>query len=62
MRSAAEIQQAYYAETADKYDELHNQDRDEHGLGLAYMMAMVEFSASARFWMSVAGLVLCCSN
>jgi ubiquinone/menaquinone biosynthesis C-methylase UbiE len=43
MRSAAEIQQAYYAETADKYDEMHNQDRDEHGLGLAYMMAMIEF-------------------
>jgi len=43
MRSAAEIQQAYYAETADKYDELHNQDRDEHGLGLACMMAMIEF-------------------
>lgn len=42
-RSAAEIQKAYYAETADKYDELHNQDRDEHGLGLAYMMAMIGF-------------------
>jgi ubiquinone/menaquinone biosynthesis C-methylase UbiE len=43
VRSAAEIQQAYYAETSDKYDELHNQNRDEHGLGLAYMMAMIEF-------------------
>jgi ubiquinone/menaquinone biosynthesis C-methylase UbiE len=43
MRSAAEIQQAYYAETANKYDEMHNQDHDEHGLGLAYMMAMIEF-------------------
>jgi ubiquinone/menaquinone biosynthesis C-methylase UbiE len=43
MRSATEIQQAYYLETADKYDEMHNQDRDEHGLGLAYMVAMIEF-------------------
>ena len=45
MRSAAKIQQAYYVETADKYDEMHNQDRDQHGLGLAYMMAMIEFFA-----------------
>jgi hypothetical protein len=33
-RSAVEIQRAYYAETAQKYDEIHNHDRDEHGLAL----------------------------
>jgi ubiquinone/menaquinone biosynthesis C-methylase UbiE len=43
MRNAVEIQRAYYAETAHNYDEIHNHDHDEHGLGLAYMMAMVEF-------------------
>jgi len=43
MRSALEIQRAYYAETAHKYDDIHKHDRDEHGLGLAYMMAMIEF-------------------
>lgn len=43
MRSALELQRAYYAETAQKYDDIHNHDRDEHGLGLAYMMAMIEF-------------------
>jgi ubiquinone/menaquinone biosynthesis C-methylase UbiE len=43
IRSTTQIQQAYYAETADKYDEMHNQDHDAHGLGLAYMMAMIEF-------------------
>src|SRR5262245_3436057 len=43
MKTAAEIQRAYYAETAHKYDEMHNQDHDEHGLALAYMMAMIEF-------------------
>lgn len=42
-RSAVEIQQNYYAETSHKYDEIHQHDRDEHGLGLAYMMAMIEF-------------------
>jgi ubiquinone/menaquinone biosynthesis C-methylase UbiE len=42
-RGAVEIQRAYYAETAQNYDEIHSHDRDEHGLGLAYMMAMVEF-------------------
>src|SRR5437773_10738585 len=43
IRCAAEIQQAYYADTAGNYDEMHKQDRDQHGLGLAYMMAMIEF-------------------
>jgi ubiquinone/menaquinone biosynthesis C-methylase UbiE len=43
MRSSVETQRAYYVETAHKYDELHQQDRDQHGLGLAYMMAMLEF-------------------
>lgn len=40
---AVEIQRSYYAETAQSYDEIHNHDRDEHGLALAYMMAMIEF-------------------
>jgi ubiquinone/menaquinone biosynthesis C-methylase UbiE len=43
MSSPGESQRAYYVETAHKYDEMHNQDHDEHGLGLAYMMAMIEF-------------------
>lgn len=43
MRNEIEIQRAYYAETAEKYDNIHKHDRDEHGLGLAYMMAMIEF-------------------
>jgi len=42
-RNEIEIQRAYYAETAQKYDNIHKHDRDEHGLGLAYMMAMIEF-------------------
>jgi len=41
--SVSDLQRAYYAETAHKYDEIHNHDRDEHGLGLAYMLAMIEF-------------------
>jgi ubiquinone/menaquinone biosynthesis C-methylase UbiE len=43
MTSAVEIQQAYYADTAQEYDIIHNHDRDEHGLGVAYLMAMIEF-------------------
>lgn len=39
----ADLQRAYYAETAYKYDEIHKHDHDAHGLGLAYMMAMIEF-------------------
>ena len=42
-KSAAEVQQNYYAETSHKYDEIHQHDRDEHGLGFAYMMAMIDF-------------------
>jgi ubiquinone/menaquinone biosynthesis C-methylase UbiE len=43
MTSAAQIEQAYYANTAGRYDELHNHDCDEHGLAFAYMLAMVDF-------------------
>jgi ubiquinone/menaquinone biosynthesis C-methylase UbiE len=43
MTTAVEIQRAYYADTAQEYDEIHNHDRDEHGLGLAHLMAMIEF-------------------
>jgi hypothetical protein len=43
MRNATETQRAYYAETAHQYDELHKHERDEHGLALAYMMAMIDF-------------------
>jgi tRNA1(Val) A37 N6-methylase TrmN6 len=45
IRNAVEIQRAYYDETAHKYDDIHQHDRDEHGLGLACMMAMIEFFA-----------------
>lgn len=43
MLNGKKLQRAYYAETAHKYDEFHKHDRDAHGLGLAYMMAMIEF-------------------
>ena len=42
MRSALELQRTYYAETAHLYDDMHEQDSDAHGLGLAYMMGMIE--------------------
>jgi ubiquinone/menaquinone biosynthesis C-methylase UbiE len=45
MANTTEIQRAYYDETAHKYDEIHQHDRDEHGLGLVYIMAMIEFLA-----------------
>ena len=37
------LQRAYYADTAHKYDCIHQHDRDEHGFGLAFMLAMMEF-------------------
>jgi ubiquinone/menaquinone biosynthesis C-methylase UbiE len=42
-RSAVEVQRAYYVETSHKYDEIHQHDRDEHGLAFAYMTAMMDF-------------------
>jgi ubiquinone/menaquinone biosynthesis C-methylase UbiE len=35
------IQREYYAATAHKYDEMHGEERDEHGFALAYMVAAV---------------------
>jgi ubiquinone/menaquinone biosynthesis C-methylase UbiE len=43
MPSAVRVQRAYYAETAHKYDDIHKHEYDEHGLAIAYMMAMMEF-------------------
>jgi ubiquinone/menaquinone biosynthesis C-methylase UbiE len=43
MESGVDIQRAYYVETAHQYDDIHKHDRDEHGFGLAYMLAMAEF-------------------
>jgi ubiquinone/menaquinone biosynthesis C-methylase UbiE len=42
-RSAVDVQRAYYVETSHKYDEIHQHDRDEHGLAFAYMTAMMDF-------------------
>jgi ubiquinone/menaquinone biosynthesis C-methylase UbiE len=33
------IQREYYAATAHNYDEMHGEERDEHGLALAYLVA-----------------------
>jgi ubiquinone/menaquinone biosynthesis C-methylase UbiE len=42
-RRAVEMQRAYYTETAHRYDDVHQHDCDEHGIGLAYMIGMIEF-------------------
>ncbi len=42
-RSDVKIQRAYYVETSHKYDDIHQHDRDEHGLAFAYMTAMIDF-------------------
>jgi len=42
-RKAIDIQRAYYAETANSYDEMHVHECDEHSLALRFMLSMVEY-------------------
>src|SRR5262245_61899848 len=37
------IQRDYYAKTADRYEEMHVEARDEHGFALGFMVAMCDF-------------------
>lgn len=41
-RSDVEIQRAYYADTAHKYDGMHVHEDDEHGFALRFMISVVE--------------------
>jgi ubiquinone/menaquinone biosynthesis C-methylase UbiE len=41
--SEAEIQQKYYAEGAHKYSEMHVQEKDEHYLALALLVATIDY-------------------
>lgn len=38
-RNAVDIQRAYYAATADRYDAMHVHDHDEHGFALQFLIA-----------------------
>ena len=39
----AEIQQRYYAETSDKYEEMHVIEKDEHYFALAFLLGMIDY-------------------
>jgi ubiquinone/menaquinone biosynthesis C-methylase UbiE len=41
-RSDVDIQRAYYADTAHKYDEMHVSEDDEHGFALQFMLSVLE--------------------
>lgn len=43
LKSAVEIQRAYYAETAREYEAMHVCAHDEHGFALAYMISVIDF-------------------
>jgi ubiquinone/menaquinone biosynthesis C-methylase UbiE len=43
VTAEAEIQQRYYAESAHKYSEMHDQDRDGHYLALALLVATIDY-------------------
>ena len=40
---AVKIQRAYYAETADRYDEMHVRQDDEHGFAAEFLISMVRY-------------------
>jgi ubiquinone/menaquinone biosynthesis C-methylase UbiE len=40
--NAVELQRRYYAATADRYDEMHVRDDDEHGFALCFLLSVVE--------------------
>jgi ubiquinone/menaquinone biosynthesis C-methylase UbiE len=42
-QSAVELQRAYYAETAHRYDDMHVHEDDEHGFALRFMISIVEY-------------------
>ena len=42
-RSEIEIQRKYYAETAEKYDELHVSEKDEHFFALSFLIGILDF-------------------
>ena len=41
-RNAVEIQRAYYARTAHRYDDMHVHEDDAHGFALRFMISVVE--------------------
>ena len=55
MASEVEIQQKYYAESAHKYNEMHDGEEGEHYFALAMLVAMVNFLALNRFLTSARG-------
>jgi ubiquinone/menaquinone biosynthesis C-methylase UbiE len=42
-RSDVDIQRAYYAETAHKYDDMHVREDDEHGFALHFIISIIEY-------------------
>jgi ubiquinone/menaquinone biosynthesis C-methylase UbiE len=42
VSNAADIQRGYYAATADRYDDMHVRDDDEHGFALSFLISAVE--------------------
>jgi ubiquinone/menaquinone biosynthesis C-methylase UbiE len=38
-----EIQRCYYAETAEKYNEMHVNEKDEHFVALSFMLAVIDY-------------------
>lgn len=43
QEKATEIQRAYYAETAHRYDDMHVHDEGEHSFALHFMLSMIEY-------------------
>jgi ubiquinone/menaquinone biosynthesis C-methylase UbiE len=41
-KNEVEIQRAYYADTAHRYDDMHVHEDDEHGFALRFMISVVE--------------------
>jgi ubiquinone/menaquinone biosynthesis C-methylase UbiE len=42
-KNAVEIQRAYYADTAHRYDDMHVREDDEHGFALRFMISIIEY-------------------
>jgi hypothetical protein len=43
MQKEIEMQRAYYAQTANLYDDMHVHDDGEHSLALSFMLSMIEY-------------------
>jgi ubiquinone/menaquinone biosynthesis C-methylase UbiE len=43
QEKATEIQRAYYAETAHRYDAMHVHEEGEHSLALGFMLSIIEY-------------------